>query len=393
MKAPNRSLTAQPEARPARPRPTRAKTRDNGEATAPRLPAVQERTVGRATLAALENALRDVIHGRREQWSRAALSDDEAQRLAGILLVFLRTGKVVAESALNGAEKSLVRRLVDLCRKEILEADDHGLDAAGTLGLVRDLDRASAAFEPDWNQALASTLTGANALDLVVELAHDLRSPLTSIMFLSETLRKGQSGEVNDVQRKQLGIVYSAALGLVTMAGDVMDLAREQDEAKIERIQPSRFSLAELIESVRVMVLPMAEEKRLDLAFFTPDHDIRLGKSVPLGRVLLNLVTNALKFTETGHVEIVVREKAGGRVEFSVLDTGRGIAEDVIPNMFEPFHRTDSTTGFHFSRTGLGLSICRRMVELLGGELKLESTEGSGTRFFFEVELPRASRV
>ncbi|HUP20687.1 MAG TPA: HAMP domain-containing sensor histidine kinase [Gemmatimonadota bacterium] len=376
-----------------RPRPARQRgvAQDPARAPAP-APAHRQPVELRPGEGVVERALRTVLHERRDQWSRAALSDDEAQRLAGVLLVFLRTGRIVAEGSLSGAEKSLIRRLVDLTRKEILERD-YGLNAAATVAVVRDLEGVTDAFEGTWSQSLASGLTGASALDLVVELAHDLRSPLTSIMFLSETLRKGQSGEINEVQRKQLGIVYSAALGLVTMATDLMDLARERNDSNFERIEPARFSLAELIESVRLMVLPMAEEKRLDLGFFSPDHDIRLGKSVPLGRVLLNLLTNAIKFTETGRVEIVAHETTGCRVEFSVRDTGAGMSEEAVATMFEPYQRSHSSTGFHFSGTGLGLSICRRMVELLGGELKVDSRPGTGTRFHFEIELPRASRI
>jgi hypothetical protein len=148
---------------------------------------------------------------------------------------------------------------------------------------------------------------GANAAELVVELAHDLRSPLTSIMFLSETLRRGQTGQVNDVQRQQLGIIYSAALSLTTIASDLIDLGREDTFLTAEAASP-RPSRSEVFDSVRAMVAPMAEEKRLDLLTLGPDHDLRLGNAVSLGRVLLNLTSNAIKFTETGYVEIVAQE-------------------------------------------------------------------------------------
>ena len=346
----------------------------------------------RRPMAALEEAARRVLRERSGEWSRAALSPSEAEELMGHLLAFVQMGKMPEGLELDGAQKTLVRRLVDLIRQELLSTRT-GLSDSTVLGLVRKLDRARAGFDPDRHQALASQLTGANALDLVVELTHDLRSPLTSIMFLSETLRKGQSGEINEVQRKQLGIVYSAALGLVTMASDMMDLAREGAIAEQHRAEPAPFSVSELVEAVRLMVAPMAEEKRLDLTFLTPSHDVRIGKTVPLSRILLNLVTNAIKFTEEGSVEIVVREQAGSAVEFSIRDTGRGMDEETLESMYEPFQRTRSSTGFHFSGTGLGLSICRRMVELLGGELEVESRPDEGTRFYFEIDLPRGSRV
>ncbi|HSH44932.1 MAG TPA: HAMP domain-containing sensor histidine kinase [Longimicrobiales bacterium] len=340
----------------------------------------------------LRATVRRVVREQADRWSGSALSEDEAQRLAGVLIQYIEHGTLPPEGEYDGAERTLVRRLIELTRAELLNGAN-GLRDGDLLRLLRKLEGARERFEPQWHQTLASQLMGASALDLVVELAHDLRSPLTSIMFLSETLRKGQSGEINEVQRKQLGIVYSAALGLVSVASDVIDLAKEKrpDGRKVDRKEP--FSLSELLDSVRVTVAPMAEEKRLDLRFLTPEHDVRVGMSVPLSRVLLNLTTNAIKFTEEGLVEIVARETTGQRVEFSVRDTGRGMDDEALAGMFRPFHRSRSSTGYHFSGTGLGLSICRRMVEVMGGELGVESGVGQGTRFFFEIELPRGSRI
>jgi signal transduction histidine kinase len=137
----------------------------------------------------------------------------------------------------------------------------------------------------------------------------------------------------------------------------------------------------------------MAEEKRLDLLFLTPSHDIRVGDAMAVRRVLLNLTTNALKFTDSGHVEIVVNERGPSRLEFSVRDTGRGMDEKTVEALFQPFRRNRSRTGFDFSSTGLGLAMCRRLVELMGGELQVETRPGGGSRFSFELTLPRGSRV
>lgn len=311
----------------------------------------------------------------------------------GDLLTCIEAGTLGGACERTGAEQTLIQRLVDLIRQDLL-AVETDLPADDLLAGLRSLETIRAQLEPGWKESVASQLMGANALDLVVEIAHDLRSPLTSVMFLAETLRKGQSGEINEVQRQQLGIIYSAAFGLSSMANDLMDAARETDAGDApQAAAPESFSIGELIESVRVMVAPMVEEKRLKLLFRTPDHDVRFGLPVPLGRVLLNLVTNAIKFTETGSVEILVEELQGHRVEFSVLDTGRGMEATKIDDLYQPFRRSQSRTGFHFSNTGLGLSICARMVDLMGGELQLESRPGGGTRFFFQLEMPRASRI
>jgi len=234
------------------------------------------------------------------------------------------------------------------------------------------------------------TLTGAESLELLVEVAHDLRSPLTSILFLAETLRRGQSGEINEVQHRQLGIIYSAALGLISVVSDLIEFAHGGE--RLTGQEPTPFSITELFESVRDMVQPMAEEKGLVIRLLPPDHDRRLGHPVALSRVLLNLTTNALKFTDQGFVEIVGREGPDDRVEFSVRDTGNGIDPDVLDTLYTPFKRASGGRGLSLSGSGLGLTICRRLVSAMGGELQLETRAGWGTRFYFELTLPLVCR-
>src|SRR5690606_34479880 len=164
------------------------------------------------------------------------------------------------------------------------------------------MERIARALEPDWAQHLADRLSGPDGLELVVEVAHDLRSPLTSILFLAETLQRGRSGPVNEVQERQLGLIYSAAFGLSAMASDVIELARGGD--RLASAEPVPFSVADVIHSVRDIVQPMAEEKGLAVVIHTPDSDFRVGHPGALNRVLLNLTTNALKFTSEGQVEV-----------------------------------------------------------------------------------------
>jgi two-component sensor histidine kinase len=227
----------------------------------------------------------------------------------------------------------------------------------------------------DVERGFSGQMSGPRGLELIVEVAHDLRSPLTSILFLAETLQRGQSGSVNDVQRRQLGLIYSAALGLSTLASNVMELARGGN--RLAEDAPAPFSVADVFESVADIVRPMAEEKGLTVRLLPPTADHRLGPAQALSRVLLNLTTNAIKFTEEGLVEIVARSLDDDRVEFSVRDTGHGINPEAIPT-----HRAT------FSGTGLGLALCRKLVEAMGSELRYESGSDWGTRFYFELKLP-----
>ncbi len=236
---------------------------------------------------------------------------------------------------------------------------------------------------------LAASLTGPNGLDLVVEMAHDLRSPLTSILFLAESLRSGQSSPVTDSQRRQLGLIYSAALCLCTSANDVLEVARGGD--RLADREPGPFSIVEVFKSVRDMVQPIAEEKGLPLHLKPARPDWRLGHARALSRVLLNLTTNALKFTEQGFVELAARPLDAARVEFSIRDTGPGIDAAALRALYNPFRKHESQLRQHFSSSGLGLAMCRKLVTALGSQLRVETRAGSGTRFFFELHLPPTS--
>lgn len=227
----------------------------------------------------------------------------------------------------------------------------------------------------------AAPLAGPNGLELVTEIAHDLRSPLTAIAFLAEALHEGQSGPINDAQRRALGLIYSAALGLCATTSDVLELAR--GGTRLVDRDPVPFSVVDVMTSVRDMILPLAVEKRLEVRLVLPVPERRVGHPRALSRVLLNLATNAAKFTETGFVEITARPLSRTRLEFSVLDTGSG---------FDPaLMNAPAGSKSSFSSAGLGLAICRRLVKAMGGDLDAQTTPQKGSRFFFVLELPPAS--
>lgn len=286
-----------------------------------------------------------------------------------------------------------MRPLLDRVRAGVLQRGEELAtmeDGRALLLVLRAIEAVQQVLADDGAQRLAARLGEADALDLVVEVAHDIRSPLSSILFLSERLRRGQSGPVNPVQERQLGLMYSAAFGLSTLASDVMELARGGD--RLVSQQPLPFSLQEVLGSVRDVVQPMAEEKGLALTVECAIGDWRVGHAQALNRVLLNLVTNALKFTNEGQVTLRVQPAARTRVEFSVEDTGRGIPPHVLATLFDAFRRRQSPGDYAFSSAGLGLSICRKLILALGGELRVETELERGTRFRFDVDLPPMRR-
>lgn len=285
------------------------------------------------------------------------------------------------------------RLLIDDFRAEMIrvwQAATPPPDATVILERLQALEELRGAAGSDDAEGFTNLLSGPDGLDLVVEVAHDLRSPLTSILFLAETLQKGQSGEVNDLQHRQLGLIYGAALGLSELASDVIELARGGNGLADDDVSP--FSITEILDGIHEIVRPIGEEKRLALRFLPAAQDHRLGHPQALSRVLLNLTTNALKFTEQGFVEIVARAVDVTQVEFSVRDSGPGITAHAARTLYQPFRRAARGEGYDFSGTGLGLAICRKLVEAMGSTLEFETWAKWGTRFFFVLNLPLADQ-
>lgn len=291
------------------------------------------------------------------------------------------------------AKSQLPRRLLSLLRSRVIRLvgeGEHPPDGRTLLSWLQAFESVAKQLEPKWDQRFADRLMGPDGLELVVELAHDLRSPLTSILFLGETMKRGRSGPVTRLQERQLGLIYSAAFGLSSVASDVIELARGGD--RLVDLEPLPFSVADIMESVRDIVQPIAEEKGLEVRLVPPQRSSRIGHPVALSRILLNLTTNALKFTDEGFVEVTCTEVSELGVEFSVRDTGRGIPPQAMGMLFEPFRRRQKDRDYAFSGSGLGLSICRKLVEAMEGTLQVETEAGRGTRFYFTLNLPLAAQ-
>lgn len=322
-------------------------------------------------------------------YSNPARSDDA--ELAAELILLARAvagtaalGEVVPPTAIGRVER---RRLLDLLRHATLGIwRECPPPAAEMIAWLDSFERIQTALEPRWCDDFATYLSMPTSFELLVEVAHDLRSPLTSILFLSEVLLQERSGEVNEVQHRQLGIIYSAALGLLSMASDMIEFARGGNQLLDQ--EATDFSVAEIFDSVKDIVQPMAEEKGLALRLYPPPVDRRRGHPVALSRALLNLTTNALKFTDEGMVELVARPRGTRHLEFSVRDTGPGIDPEVMQSLYRPFRRSPGRERYHFSGSGLGLVITRRLVEAMGSRLEFETDPKWGTRFHFVLELP-----
>jgi signal transduction histidine kinase len=280
------------------------------------------------------------------------------------------------------------RRYIDVLRSEFIAS----VSVEPFMPDGRELLTVFAAFEEIIRRSectptgrFVSRMAGAESVNAVVEIAHDIRSPMSSILFLVDTIRRGQSGRVSPVQEKQLGLVYGAALGLSTLASDLIDAVRGE---RLVDGRPVPFSITEVILSVCAIVQPIGEEKALLLNATYPRIDGRIGYPSAINRVLLNLTSNALRYTEKGSVSIGCIDLTDSTVEFWVQDTGRGIPDSVLAMLFDGFR--PGSVGIRFSAAGLGLAICRTLLEAMGSELKVETSQETGTRFSFRLDLPAA---
>ncbi len=316
--------------------------------------------------------------------------EEGSETLASLVVSFARRN----ESPLDPRLRSpLGRRLLAELRAAVIQFWEGWKEvppAGEVLRTFAAMESVRLELQPDLPQQFGSRLSGPDGLNLVVEVAHDLRSPLTSILFLAELLMNGQSGDVNDLQHRQLGLVYSAALGLSELASNVIETARGGE--RLAEREPTSFSVSATLESVLDITRPMAEEKGLVIRITSPECDQRVGYPIALNRVLLNLTTNAIKFTEQGFVELVAKDRGDHVVEFSVRDTGRGIGSEALRTLFAPFRRVQGEDRYTFSGTGLGLSLCRRLVGAMESELEVETKPGWGTRFSFSTTLPQDDR-
>lgn len=219
-------------------------------------------------------------------------------------------------------------------------------------------------------------------------MSHELRTPLNSIIGFTGMLAKELTGPLNDEQRKQLSIVQNCARHLHRLISDVLDISRiEAGQMLLEEIT---FDLQVALERVLMMVMPLAEDKGLTLhwsplptPFWVTTDQLRLEQ------VVVNLLNNAVKFTEQGSVRIECAAQ-GDDLRIVVTDTGIGIAPEYREHLFRPFYQIDNTLHRRYEGTGLGLFICQRLLALMGGSIDVQSTLGQGSTF--TVLLPRETR-
>ncbi|MEU6089754.1 HAMP domain-containing protein [Streptomyces sp. NPDC047085] len=228
--------------------------------------------------------------------------------------------------------------------------------------------------------------------EFLANMSHELRTPLNSLLTLARLLAQNPEGNLTKKQVDYAQVIHSAGSDLLQLINDILDLSKVEAGRLEVRREP--FALSQLLQHLRATFDPVAEERGLDftvsVARDVPDH--LTNDAARLRQVLGNLLSNAMKFTETGGVTLTV-EPAGAAetpvelrgaepvLAFRVTDTGIGIPADRLQRIFEAFQQGDGTTARRYGGTGLGLSISREVATLLGGAIGVESTPGHGSRF------------
>ena len=241
-----------------------------------------------------------------------------------------------------------------------------------------DLERANASVE-----LKARELEQASQYksDFLANMSHELRTPLNSSLILAKLLADNPQDNLTEEQVKYAQTIQSSGNDLLNLINDILDLSKI--EAGHLDMRPEPLSLERLTSDLRQLFQPVAEEKKL--AF-----EAEIGPGCPatistdpqrLEQILKNLLSNALKFTEAGQVDLAIKRTGAGKIAFSVIDTGIGISDEQQKNVFAAFHQADGTISRKYGGTGLGLSISRELARLLGGIIELKSREGHGSTF------------
>ncbi|MEO5570942.1 MAG: ATP-binding protein [Bacteroidia bacterium] len=222
--------------------------------------------------------------------------------------------------------------------------------------------------------------------EFLAQMSHEMRTPMNAIVGMTNLLLQT---EINMHQQKYLKIVKESSNNLLKMINEILDLSKiEANKIEFEKIS---FKLQDVINNVKDILFLKAEEKNVFLKFDIDPQvpKILIGDSSRLYQVLLNLICNAIKFTERGSVTIIVKPKSiidkNIHLSFNVIDTGIGIQQEYLENIFESFTQAGCDITRKYGGSGLGLSICKKLIELQGGQISVRSEPGKGSEFEFEL--------
>jgi signal transduction histidine kinase/CheY-like chemotaxis protein len=276
-----------------------------------------------------------------------------------------------------------------IARKSVMTATDGSLYLIGSTTDITELKQRERELEEAQRKAV---LADRAKSEFLANMSHEIRTPMNGVLGMAELLAKS---ELTSKQRMFTDIIVKSGNALLTIINDILDFSKIDAGQLV--LDPQPFNLSEAIEDVATLVSTRAKEKDLELIVRVAPNcqDMFMGDVGRLRQIITNLLGNAVKFTDAGHVLVdVAGEKAAGKTKLkvSVTDTGIGIPADKLKLVFEKFSQVDGSSTRRHEGTGLGLAITSRLVELMGGEVGVESAEGKGSTFWFTVTLPDAGK-
>jgi len=305
-------------------------------------------------------------------------TDDSGEALCEVdcpLIEAFRTGKSVAKEAWVHAKDG---RAIPVSITVGPIFDEKG-EVVGAVEVFRDVSK---------ERELIESIKQANALkdQFLANMSHELRTPLNSIIGFAELLREQVFGPLNDRQLRYVENILRSGEHLLTLINDILDLSKI--EAGAVEVEREPVNLKEVLEWSLTMQSERAKKHNISLDLEV-DGDIGIIETDPtkLKQILLNLISNAVKFTPEGGKVTVRAKKRDEEIEISVSDTGIGVPKDQLDRIFEPFVQLDSSLSRRYEGAGLGLALTRRLVELLGGRIWVESEVGKGSTFSFTLPL------
>jgi PAS domain S-box-containing protein len=315
------------------------------------------------------------------QSTRIWYSDDAAYEVGGALVY-----EQLASGQTFRREQQMMRKDGSLFWVRMsLRALDPNDPLQGAVGIVEDITDEREAAEK-----LRQAMEAAQAADRIksaflATMSHELRTPLNSIIGFTGIMLQGLTGPLNPEQHKQMSMVQKSSRHLLSLINDVLDISKI--EAGQLHLASATFALRPYIEKMVNLIAPLAKQKAIDLQL---DLAAEIGTITTdqrrLEQVILNLLSNALKFTEQGWVRIACRLENQQYI-LTVTDSGIGMRPEEIPSLFQPFHQIDTGLTRKHEGTGLGLSICQKIIDLMGGSIEVASQWEQGSTF--TVRLPR----